>query len=115
MPPRIGSYRFGRLEVDGAVYHKDIILLPEGVMPNWWRAEGHTLVPGDLAPVYEAMPHVLIVGTGAYGRMTVPSETTRAIEEAGIAIEVMPTGEAVERYNALSASKRTAAALHLTC
>ena len=115
MPPRIDDYHFGRIVVDGVEYRKDLILLPQSVIPDWWRGRGHMLALADLTQVLQACPRVLIVGCGAYGRMIVPPETARAIEAAGIALEAMPTGAAVGRYNSLCDVEATAAALHLTC
>ena len=112
---RIESYQFGRIVVDGQAYTADLILLPERILEGWWRQEGHVLHPADLEAVWDAAPDVLVVGQGAYGRMRVPDETRRAVERSGIELIVLPTGEAVERYNALPAEQRAAAALHLTC
>jgi hypothetical protein len=42
------GYRFGRLIVDGEEQIRDVIVLPERVITNWWRIEGHRLVLEDL-------------------------------------------------------------------
>ena len=63
----------------------------------------------------KAAPDTLIVGQGAYRRMRVPDETARVVQSAGIELIVLPTPAAVEQYNARPASRRVAAALHLTC
>lgn len=114
-PPHIDTYRFGLIVVDGQTYRKDLILLPEGVTPNWWRDSGHNLAIDDLGAVLEALPEVLVVGQGSMSRMKVPPETRRAIKDVGIELVVLPTSEACQRYNELSHQCRTAAALHLTC
>jgi|SRR5205823_5869684 len=46
--PRIEGYRFGHLVVDGEEQTRDVIVLPERVLTNWWRADGHRLVLADL-------------------------------------------------------------------
>jgi hypothetical protein len=114
-PPHIDSYRFGLIVVDNQAYSKDLLLLPDGVTPNWWRDSGHKLAIDDLGAVLEALPEVLVVGQGSTSRMKVPPETRRAIEEVGIELIVLSTSEACQRYNELSQQRRTAAALHLTC
>ncbi|KPJ74652.1 MAG: hypothetical protein AMS14_05095 [Planctomycetes bacterium DG_20] len=112
----IDSYAFGSMVVDGKAHTADLILLPDGVRPDWWREKGHSLSVGDLQDVFAAGPDVLVVGTGAYGVMTVPDATRRALDEAGIETVVEKTGEAAERYNALLAEgRRVAGAFHLTC
>jgi hypothetical protein len=70
----------------------------------------------DLDVVFEAKPEVLVVGTGANGRMDVPQATRDALARAGIALVAEPTAEACATYRRLrQTGKRLAAALHLTC
>ncbi len=45
---RIEGYRFGHLVVDGEEHTRDVIVLPERVFGDWWRADGHRLVVSDL-------------------------------------------------------------------
>jgi len=113
--PRIQSYRFGRMVVDGETYTQDLLILPDRVAANWWRKEGHRLDMEDLQEVLDAAPDVVVVGTGAYGRMQVPKETQRAVEVAGIELRVARTGQAWQTYNDLQEQRRTAGAFHLTC
>jgi hypothetical protein len=113
--PAIASFRFGRLVVDGTVYNRDLIILPDRVLPDWWRAEGHTLGLDDLRPVVDARPEVLVVGSGVFGRMEVPETTSRALEAVGVELVVLRTDEACRRYNDLRERRLVSAALHLTC
>ncbi len=112
--PRIEDYRFGRVLVDGAEQTRDVIVLPDRVVSNWWRKEGHALVLEDLADVLDDLPERLIVGCGADGRMRPDPDCVKRLEELGIDVQVFRTDEAVRRY-AGSDPTRTAAALHLTC
>jgi hypothetical protein len=112
--PRIEGYRFGLVVVDGEEQTRDVIVLPERVVTNWWRADGHRFVLSDLDDVLEELPGHLLVGTGAYGHMRPEPETLEQLRERGIEVEALPTGEAVHRYGELD-PRRTAAALHLTC
>jgi hypothetical protein len=66
---RIDHYKFGRIVVDGCQKTKDLIILPDRVVRNWWRKDGHALVLKDLADVLNELPGHLVVGTGADGRM----------------------------------------------
>ena len=113
--PKVESYEFGRMVVDGRTYTDDVILLPDRVVPDWWRDQGHRLSIEDLDDVLAAEPEVLVVGTGANGMMTVPRETRQAVEEAGVELKVARTGEAWHSYNDLQNKRRTAGAFHLTC
>jgi hypothetical protein len=112
--PRIDSYRFGRIVVDGEEQTRDVILLPDRIVADWRRADGHGLVLADLEGVLDELPERLLVGTGAHGRLRPDPETLAQLRERGIEVEALPTGEAVDRYAELD-PRRTAAALHLTC
>jgi len=111
----IQEYAFGRVVVNGQVHTADVIVYPDRVQGNWWRREGHALAPEDLDEVLKDPPEVLVVGTGAYGRMQVRPETRRALEAAGIRLIAEPTEQACQTYNRLSPRQRVVAALHLTC
>lgn len=113
--PEIQDYQFGRMVVDGEPHTRDLILLPDRVVANWWRKEGHQLDVEDLREVLDADPEVLVVGTGAYGLVQVPEETCQAVETAGIQLRAARTGKAWRMYNDLRERRRTAGAFHLTC
>ena len=91
-----------------------MIVLPSRVVGEWWRREGHSLVPEDLDEVMDELPERLIVGCGAHGRLHPHPSVLEELRKRGVEVEAMPTGEAVERYGELDPA-RTAAALHLTC
>jgi hypothetical protein len=113
--PEIKNYQFGRMVVDGELHTRDLILLPDRVVANWWRKEGHRLDVEDLREVLDAAPKVLVVGTGAYGRMKVLEWIHQALEAAGIELRAARTGEAWRLYNDLRERQRTAGAFHLAC
>jgi hypothetical protein len=112
--PRLEDYRFGHVVVDGEEQTRDVIVLPERVVTNWWRADGHRLILDDLKDVREELPQRLIVGTGAAGQMRPDPEAVEQLRRQGIEVEALPTADAVRRYGELD-PRRTAAALHLTC
>ncbi|MGD2074695.1 MAG: MTH938/NDUFAF3 family protein [Gammaproteobacteria bacterium] len=112
----IDAYAFGEIRIGGRPYTSDVIIWPDHVTCPWWRAQGHVLAADDLAPVLAAPPRVLVIGTGYYGRMTVPKETLDALQARGIEVHVGRTGEAVDELRRLAEkSADIVAALHLTC
>ncbi len=113
--PHIDDYSFGRIVIDGTRYTDDVIVHPCCVDDTWWRREGHLLQMADLREVLEAIPDVLVVGSGAYGRMRVADEVRRALAERDVELIVAETAEACEQYNELAPERRTVAALHLSC
>jgi hypothetical protein len=111
---RIEGYSFGRVVVDGHEETADVIVLPDRVVRNWWRLDGHSLVLEDLDDVLDELPERLLIGTGADGRLHPEPVTLELLRERGIEVEALPTDEAVRRYGELNPAA-TAAALHLTC
>jgi hypothetical protein len=112
-----GAYRplrVRRIVVDGRQETKDLIILPDRVVRNWWRQDGHALVLDDLAEVLDEHPSRLVVGTGADGRMRPDPDAIQQLQERGVTLEALPTGQAVRRFAELDPA-RAAAALHLTC
>jgi hypothetical protein len=111
---RLSDYSFGRIVVEGEEQTRDLIVLPDRVVTNWWRREGHSLKLEDLAEVEEELPEKLILGTGAHGQLKPPQAVLDELARRGVDVEVLHTGDAVRRYGELD-ERRTAAALHLTC
>src|SRR6266480_1999731 len=99
--PRIEGYRLGYLVVDGEEQTRDVIVLPERVLANWWRADGHRLVLADLGDVLEELPERLVVGMGAFGQMRPDPEALEQLRQRGVEVETLPTDEAVRRYGEL--------------
>ena len=113
--PKIESYEFGRVVIDGKTYTADVIVTPDGVKEQWWRKEGHSLYPEDLECVLTAEIEVVIIGCGAYGVLKVPEDTRTWLAQKGIDLIALPTPAASKRYNEISESAKVIAGLHLTC
>ncbi len=114
---RIESYSPGRVLVDGVEHTRDVIVLPNRVVGNWWRRDGHSLVIEDLEDVVEELPERLIVGCGHSSRLEPEPSVIEALAGRGVKVEALPTDQAVDRYQELEARDPAAiaAALHLTC
>jgi hypothetical protein len=111
---RLEDYSFGRLTVDGQEHTRDLIVLPDRVVSNWWRREGHSLALEDLDEVLDELPEQLVLGVGAHGQLRPDPAVIAALERRGVQVECLPTDAAVRRYGELD-ERGTAAALHLTC
>jgi hypothetical protein len=114
---RIESYSPGRAVVDGVERNRDLIVLPDRVLDNWWRRDGHSLVIEDLADVIDELPPKLILGCGYANRLEPDPAVIEALAKRGVKVEPLPTDEAVARFEELEARDpaAVAAALHLTC
>lgn len=112
---KIGSYRFGQVEIEGQTYRSDLIIYPDRIDSNWWRKEGHSLHIEDLSAAVEAGPELLLVGTGRWGMMRIPQETKEVLASLGIPIVAEDTEKACETFNRIAGEKKVVFALHLTC
>jgi hypothetical protein len=101
--------------VDGKRHTKDLILLPDRVISNWWREMGHRLSAGDLEEVLLAQVEVLVIGTGALGLMQVDEATRFALRTAGVEARIAETDRAWRLYNDVRERRSAAGAFHLTC
>lgn len=112
----IDAYEFGRIVIDGREYSGDCLILKGVVRPDWRRREGHRLQPDDLTAILEAKPAVLVVGCGAFDRMTVSPAARQTLESSGVRLETLDTRWAVDRFNELVEQHAdVAGAFHLTC
>jgi hypothetical protein len=112
---RIEAYDFGSITIDGKTYGRDLKIVAGKIIPNWWRQEGHNVLPLDLEDVFQARPEVLVVGTGYSGLMAVSQQVKNRLRQLGIEIIAQPTAQACTTYNTVSATRPTAFAAHLTC
>ena len=111
--PRIESYKPGELRADGIAYHHDVVVLPRGIRGGWKRIEPGIIAPEDLRSILTERPEIAIFGTGpGEGNGCVVHEDAIAMLEQMMAeVIVLPTAQAVERYNELSPRRRTCAAI----
>ena len=89
-------------------------MLPDRIVSDWWRRDGHSLALEDLDEVFDELPERLILGVGAHGRLHPDPATIAELERRGIAVQCLRTHDAVRRSGELD-ERLTAAALHLTC
>lgn len=112
----IEDYRFGQMKIRGENYTSDLKIIGDDVIENWWRRESHYLHYDDITDILNALPDVVVIGTGASEMMVVPKEVIRVLEERGIGVVVQKTGQAVATFNKLKQEgRRVAGAFHLTC
>ena len=113
---KISSYTFGSITIDNKNYQKDLMVFPDKVRPNWIRKKGHSLELDDIREIFNYHPDTLIIGTGAYGSMTIPSSTKEAISRQTIKLIAEDTEKACSLFNEhIKNNKKTVGAFHLTC
>jgi hypothetical protein len=117
--PRITKLSWGLLEVDGQTKYKDAKLFPGGVRAWDWRETGTRHTPGiqptDVVELLERGATVVILSMGMNRRLQVMTETLQVLRERGIAVHVLQTEEAVQRYNELRRNALVGGLFHSTC
>jgi hypothetical protein len=101
---------------DSLNYCKDLKVIGDKIVENWWRREGHRVDVGDVTDILAATPEVFIVGTGYAGFMEVSKPLHSTLNNCNIKLIAQETPQAVKTFNDLhSKGKRVAGAFHLTC
>ncbi len=111
----IENYNFGKIIINSEEYHSDIIIYKKSIDDKWWRRESHRLCIEDIKNILDNKPEILIIGTGYYGLMKVPSELIKYLESNNIEVIIKKTKAACDEYNTLHQKKNVVAAFHITC
>jgi hypothetical protein len=117
--PRIAGCHWGRVSIDGHGTVKDAKLYPGGARAWDWRETGARHNPGiQPADVVELLEHgaeVVVLSRGVLRMLKVCPETLALLQEKGVRVHILPTGEAVATYNLLRETDRVGALIHSTC
>ena len=120
---RIDAFRFGSIEIDGRKYGKDVLIDGDGGIRKrkggFLKFGSHNISKEeveDLAGSTEK-PDMLIVGLGTSSAAVLDPTAETWAGEAGIELVVVPSSEAVEKFNREQekGEKRVAALIHITC
>ncbi len=90
-------------------YQKNIILLPESIVPEWTSAKVDALSEADMRVLLDLGTEIVLLGTGKRLRFP-PAALLRPFAPAGIGLEVMDLQAACRTYNILAAEGRKVAA-----
>lgn len=117
--PRIADAAWGRLELEDGRAFKDAKLWPGGGREWDWTETGTGHSPGiqpeDVDELLEHGAEVVVLSRGRARALTVPDRTVERIEAAGAEALVLPTAEAIERYNELRETRAVGGLFHSTC
>lgn len=117
--PSIRSVAWGSVDTDVGSF-RDAKLWPGGGRGWDWNETGTSHRPGiqpaDVAEVVDNGARVLVLSRGQQRRLQVMDATLQHLEEQGVAVEVLESQAAVDRYNELAGEGRAVGALiHSTC
>ena len=107
----IRSYEPGVVRIRDRTYQRSLIVLPDRLIEDWGPTHVTELRNSHLAPIIEATPEVLILGTGELQSFPDPASLSLLVD-MNIGFEVMDNAAACRTFNILLAEqRRTALAL----
>ena len=117
--PRISHLSWGHIEVEGHPPFKDAKVFPGGARAWNWDETGtrHTpgIQPADVQELIEHGARAVVLSKGIWERLQVCPETLEFLAHKGIAVEVLQTEAAVERFNELRVRMPVGGLFHSTC
>jgi hypothetical protein len=118
-PSVITELSWGSVATNAGTF-RDAKLWPGGGRGWDWNETGTAHDPGvqpaDVAELLDHGARIVIIGCGQEQRLQVMPDTLVVISQAGAAAEILPSGDAVQRYNALVGDgKAVGALIHSTC
>jgi len=112
---KIEEYGFGSMTINGKDYKNDVIILPDKIISDWWRKEGHKLHLEDLEFFQDYTPKVIVVGCGYNGLMKITREVRDYCTRNNIELLEENSRRAVKVFNDMSGNPDVVGAFHLTC
>ncbi len=110
---KIEELNFGSIKIDGIKYDKDLIITSKGIIPEWWRKEGHKIFWEDLSSLnFEGIKYLLI-GNGFSGAVQIMDDLKEKMKEKNIIIISKNTQKIIKEYEQYK--DKAILALHLTC
>jgi hypothetical protein len=118
--PRVDSFEFGSIVIDGRRYGHDVLVFPDGAIKRrkggFWKFGSHVIKKVEIDELLKTNPEIVVLGTGTDARLRLASDAELALKEPGINCAVLPSLAASERLNDLwDSGKRVAALIHVTC
>jgi uncharacterized protein len=104
----IRSYATGRVTIRDREFEQSLIVWPTRIKEDWAPETVEQLRAGDLKPLLDDPPEVLILGTGDR-QVFPPASTFATMMDMGIGFEVMDNAAACRTYNILLAEQRRVA------
>ena len=117
---KVDSFSFGSITVDGKKYRRDLFLLPDGAVKQRkggiWKFGGHTFKKEEIEELSRTGAEVMVVGIGTDSQAKLSSEARSFAEQAKLELHILPSDQAVTKFNGLlEQGKKVAALIHITC
>jgi len=105
---------FGSITISGKNYDHDVYVFWDGTVER--RVGDHTVPARQMEYIIRSKPEIVIIGTGQFGIVRVPSESEKLAKEQDIEVVKARTPQAIRIFNeAMKKGKRVSAIIHVTC
>ena len=116
----IQGTEFGRITIDGKSYDHDVVIRTSGEVKKrrkkLSKAEygtSHIVSKAEAKAVFENGCHLLIIGTGQQGNLSLSPEADAYFKKKSCRVIARPTPEALASFN--EAQGRKIGLMHVTC
>jgi hypothetical protein len=111
----INSTTFGSTVINGKKYEHDVIMT-RGKIQEARTQVRHLISKKEFDILAKEKPEVIIIGNGQYSAMEIGEEVKNLAKERNIELIVLPTPQAIKKFNELTKAKRSVIAyFHVTC
>jgi hypothetical protein len=117
---KVDSFSFGSIVVGGRKYRRDLFLLPDGTVKRRkggiWVFGGHSVKKEEIEELSRTGAEVMVIGIGTDSQAKLSSEAKSFAEQAKLELHILPSDQAVTKFNGfLEQGKKVAALIHITC
>lgn len=112
----ITEFSFGRIVVEGQIYHQDIKIVKGKLVPDWWRQSGHSVEIEDVQDILDSESEFLVIGKGQPGYMKITDALRGLLKKNNIQLIEEPTRQAIRIFNRLyKEGNPVAGGFHVGC
>jgi hypothetical protein len=120
MRPKIDSFKFGSITIDGNKHTSDVIIRPNGEVKKRKKklskaiyGTSHTISLEEAKHIYKMQASTLVVGTGQFGRVKLSAEAEDYFAKKGCDVILLPTPQAIRFWNEME--QDAIGLFHITC
>ncbi len=120
MKPKIDNTNFGSITVEAQSFDHDIIIRLNGEVKKRKKklskkiyGSSHTISFDEAEYTFEKGADTIVIGSGQYGMIKLSSEAKSYFQMQECKIELMPTPQAIKKWNDLSG--KVIGLFHITC
>lgn len=117
---KIDKFGFGSAVIGGTKHIRDLILLPDGAVKRrvggFWVVGSHSIKKEEVEQLFASGAEAVVIGVGVLSRARLTNEARDYAAGQPAKLFVLPSRDAVQKWNQLAdEGKKAAALIHITC